>query len=203
MNKVFSLIKKNLAYVILAFCVLAVGLTVSLVSLSSSEQIKNVSEITDGTDEEKNEPTVEPTEPEVITFIMPIENVTAINDYSVTPVFNQTLGRYSSHLGVDFFAEENSQVFCVYDGEITDITTSLLEGTSIVVDHGNGLKTIYNSLSDDVTLNVGEKVLKGQVLGSIALSNRTEYKDGAHLHFTVEENGQNINPSKYLDFQLK
>ena len=202
MNKVFNLIKKNLAYVILAFCVLAVGLTVSLVSLSSSEQIKSVSEITDGTGEDTTE-TVEPTEPEVITFIMPIENVTAINDYSITPVFNQTLGRYSSHLGVDFFAEENSQVFCVYDGEITDISTSLLEGTSITVDHGNGLKTIYNSLSDDVTLNVGEKVLKGQVIGNIALSNRTEYKDGAHLHFTVQENGQNINPSKYLDFQLK
>ena len=71
-----------------------------------------------------------------ITFIMPCANGTLIKDYtSDTVVFNSTLGEYMGHMGMDFSAQEGSDVLCVYDGVIESITTSYLTGTTITVDH--------------------------------------------------------------------
>jgi murein DD-endopeptidase MepM/ murein hydrolase activator NlpD len=65
------------------------------------------------------------------------------------------------------------------------------------------LVTVYNSLADGESVTVGEQVKKGDVLGQVSSSNRQESKSGAHLHFEVKENGENIDPIKYLDVQEK
>ncbi len=134
-----------------------------------------------------------------IVFIIPVENGSILKEYTdTTVVWNQTLGMYKGHMGIDFKGEENAKVLAAYDGEIKSITTAYLEGTTIVVDHGNGLESVYNSLEVDENLEVGDKVSQGDVLGIISTNNRQEYKDGAHLHFEVKENGKLISPNKYL-----
>ena len=101
-------------------------------------------------------------------------------------------------MGIDFGAEAGSEVLSAYAGIIESITSSYLQGTTITIDHGNGLKTVYNSLDADENLREGQEVSAGQVLGFVSDNNRQEYKDGAHLHFEVMENGELIDPAKYL-----
>jgi murein DD-endopeptidase MepM/ murein hydrolase activator NlpD len=134
---------------------------------------------------------------------MPVENPTSIGEYSESMVFNSTLGRFSAHMAIDFFADEGTDVLAVYDGKISKIENTLLKGTTITIEHGNGLYTVYNSLADGDSVSVGQKVKQGDVIGQVSLTNRQEYKSGAHLHFEVIENGENIDPSKYLAFEEK
>ena len=134
----------------------------------------------------------------VIVFDMPV-NGTIIKDYVATSVvYNQTLGLYSGHKAIDFGAEEGTKVMAVYGGTIESIVTSKLEGVTLTLDHGNGLKSVYNSIEVNESLEVGASVNKGDELGVVSTNNRTEYKDGAHLHFEVLENGVKVDPYKYL-----
>ena len=148
--------------------------------------------------EEDNTPTVT-----VIVFEMPV-NGTILKEYvGASVVYNQTLGLYTGHKAIDFLADEGAEVKCSYDGVIESITTSNLEGTTITIDHGNNLKTVYNSVEPVENLTEGQSVSKGEVIATVALNNRTEYKDGAHLHFEVIENGVKIDPNKYLLLEEK
>ncbi len=134
----------------------------------------------------------------VIVFDMPVSG-SIIKDYVADGVvYNQTLNLYSGHKAIDFASEEGAVVKAVYQGVIESIESSKLEGTTLILDHGNGLKSVYNSIEVSEDLEVGDSLHKGDVIGTISTNNRLEYKDGAHLHFEVLENGQKIDPYKYL-----
>ena len=207
-GKIANFFKKNALYITLAFCILAVGLSVMFIVLSEDKSTINnfdsviVQPDNNGSTNVDN-PSVEQPNDEpvvkVITFAMPVENTTGVSEYTESLVFNQTLGRYSSHKAMDFYAPEGTKVLAVYGGKIISVENSpLLSGVSITIDHGNGLYTIYNSLSDGDDVFVGQTVEQGDIIGEVSLTNRQEYKDGAHLHFEVKENGEFINPEKYL-----
>ena len=212
-NGFLLFLRRNVAYVVLALCILAIGLTVTFVLLSRDNKIDIDSEIPVIKPDEPDKPIqpdtpdepVEPEEPviETIKFIIPVENLTGMSDYSETPVFSSTLSRYSAHKAIDFYAAEGSKVFAVYGGTVESVTNDVLKGYTIVINHGNGLKTTYNSLADGDKVVKGQKVSKGDVIGAVSVTNRQEYKDGAHIHFEVSENGATIDPAKYMHISEK
>ena len=70
-------------------------------------------------------------------------------------------------------------------------------GNMVRIDHGNGFQTRYLHLAyDTVSVNVGDKVSRGQILGFMG---NTGNAFGAHLHFEVLKDGNMINPTPYLD----
>lgn len=223
-SKFVNFLKRNAGYLVLCFCILAIGISTALVLLTNGENptvpdaelnapvlddgIVDNTPVTDGNGEITDTDTNIPNEPEVpvvsvITFISPIENPTLVEDFSDTMVWSATLKRYESHKAIDYFAEEGTSVMAVYDGEVESVENDVIKGITVTINHGDGLKTIYNSLGEDVNVTVGDKVLKGQVIGSVSVSNRQEYKEGAHLHFEVSLNGEKVNPLKYLDVSDK
>ena len=135
-----------------------------------------------------------------IVFALPVEGGTCIKEYTQSSVtFNKTLGIYTGHLGMDFTAEGEAAVVAAYDGTIISVTESVLEGKTVKIDHGNGLVSVYNSLEPSDDAIVGKTVKKGDKIGVISENNRQEYKDGAHLHFEVYEDGVKVSPVKYLE----
>jgi murein DD-endopeptidase MepM/ murein hydrolase activator NlpD len=66
-------------------------------------------------------------------------------------------------------------------------------GLYVIVDHGNGLKTLYAHLSR-LDVRQGQTVLQGQALGP---AGSTGYSFGVHLHFEVHLNGKRVNPINY------
>ena len=211
--KIKDFLKKNATYVVLGLCILAIGLSMTLMLINPSKQDAvrdqdNGSQVVmpDQDQEQEVETPIEPEPTPVqkqVSFIMPVENPTAITEYSESMVFNSTLNRYSAHKAMDFFCPEATTVYAVYDGKVKSVETTFLQGTTITIDHGNGLLTIYNSLAEPDGVKEGQIVSQGQAIGHVSVSNRQEYKSGAHLHFEVKENGQAINPYKYLETQEK
>ena len=67
-------------------------------------------------------------------------------------------------------------------------------GYHVIVDHGNGLETLYAHL-DGINVEVGQNVSKGDVLG---VRGNTGRSTGPHLHFEVRSGGVRQNPFSYL-----
>ena len=135
-------------------------------------------------------------------MIAPIESVAVSVDYEF--YHNQTLDNYYHHAGVDFACAAGTSVMAAEDGTVESIYTGdVLCGTEIVIDHGNGLKTAYRFVDPVESLRVGDKVEKGDVIGAVSEATGDEYKDGAHLHFEVTENGKNVDPNRHVTLDEK
>ena len=210
-TNVITFFKRNAVYVVLALCILAVSFSITFMLLRQKSDLgvkvetptistppEQTDDPTISTPEDENVSVVKPVE-----FIMPVLDPILIGEYTETMVYNGTLNRYSAHLAMDFFAPEGSNVYAVYDGTVLSVESTFLQGTTITIDHGNGLFTIYNSLADGDSVSVGKSVKQGDVIGQVSISNKQEYKSGAHLHFEVKENGTLIDPAKYLQLQEK
>ena len=229
-SKTLNFIKQNAVYLVIALCILAIGLSATLMltnkSANKSANVEQPPVVTPGEPDEPETPDTpvtpdEPDEPEVpdeptinpdtpsqpvvepITFIMPVDNPTNVEYYSDTMVFNSTLNHYTAHLAIDFFAPEGTPVYAVCDGKVSAVEKTLLEGVTVTIDHGDGLFSVYNSLADPDSVTVGQQVKKGDIIGEVSTTNRQEHKSGAHLHFEVIENGEIIDPEKYLTFNNK
>ena len=106
---------------------------------------------------------------------------------------NYSGGRY--HGGVDFPCPVGTAVHAADSGVVV-IAKSLnySYGHYIVIDHGNGLSTLY-AHNSTLCVSVGQSVSKGQV---IAYSGQTGNATGPHCHFEVRKNGTRVNPMSYL-----
>ncbi len=212
--------KNNIYYLVLALIILAViALTVTLFvrqnaisNTLNSSQGGNLVEKPDSSNlpsdnssdekpDDKENVEIQPDKPTqaVVSFILPVENATVICDYTeASLVYNQTLNVYTGHCAIDFGADAGAAVKVVYSGRIESITTSYLTGTTVTVDHGNNLKTVYNGIEVADGITQGMTLSQGAIIGTVSDNNRQEYKDGPHLHFEVYENGEKISPYKYL-----
>ena len=197
--------KRNLYFIIIAVCVLLLAAVTEFTVLIATDRpgssIDNPGG--NGGGEEPGPGPDEPTDTEIV-FSMPVANATVKTTYSFW--YNSTLNQYCLHTGIDFAAEAGTKVCAAYGGKIESITDDLLEGGKIVIDHGDGLKTVYSSIDVNSSMKVGASVSAGDEIGTVSATTDVmgkEYNEGSHLHFETMENDQFINPTVYLDIEEK
>ncbi len=135
-------------------------------------------------------------------FYAPVANMDSLNQYGF--YYNKTLNCYHLHDGIDFAATAGDKVFAADDGVIEEVYTSdLLCGGKIVIKHANDVRTVYEYVDVAAGLKAGDSVTRGQEIAAVAAATGAEYKEGAHLHFEVIENGSSVDPSKYLTMEEK
>lgn len=203
--------KRLLYYIVLAVCVLlliaATVLTVYFLTTGSQEVLdappvdQGGSGNEGGSGDTGNTGEKEPSTPssgeDAVKFVSPIENASYTVEYNVI-YKNETLGWIYRHKAVDFEAAAGTEVHCMADGTVTSISYSEETGNIILVDHGDGLKTLYRFVEPDQSLKEGATVKKGAKLGVVAAAYGIERKDGEHLHLEVELNGKPADPTEYL-----
>jgi murein DD-endopeptidase MepM/ murein hydrolase activator NlpD len=96
----------------------------------------------------------------------------------------------SQHEGLDYHAPIGTTVRATNAGTVILARGLYYEGNCVVVDHGDGLLTLYMHLSE-IKVEEGAKVTRGQVLG---LSGNTGRVNGPHLHFAVRWQGIYLDP---------
>ncbi len=94
------------------------------------------------------------------------------------------------HSGVDVLAKIDTAVRAAESGTVIFAGEKGGLGKAIVIDHGNGLRTIYGHLNRFLTTN-GRQVRRGEI---IAGAGNTGRSTAPHLHFTVMQNGQTVDP---------
>lgn len=101
----------------------------------------------------------------------------------------------NGHSGIDIAAQHGSPVYAADGGVVvTALKVDYGYGWHLVIDHGNGYRTLYSHLSD-FHVDYGEQVGKGERIGSIG---STGLSTGPHLHFEVMIHGAYLNPLKLL-----
>lgn len=147
-----------------------------------------------------------PDEPAPVTkpdgFYAPVAKMEALNQYGF--YYNKTLNCYHLHGGIDFSAAAGDKVFAADDGVIEEVYTSdLLCGGKIVIRHADDVRTVYEYVDVAAGLKAGDSVTRGQEIAAVAAATGAEYKEGAHLHFEVIEDGSSVDPSEYLTMEEK
>lgn len=141
----------------------------------------------------------------VVTMGLPVMNATISKSFSNTSLqYNETLNQYEAHLGVDFVATAGSKVYSVLDGEVSEVGNNYLEGNYVVITHDNGLKSVYSSLDEGISVAKGDVVKKGDIIGTVGASAYSELEEGSHLHFELlDDNDKRIDPAGYLEIENK
>ena len=100
------------------------------------------------------------------------------------------------HKGLDIAVAYGSPVKCAAAGKVVFAGVKGGYGNCVIVEHGNGLATLYGHLSE-VLVEANDRVKVGQI---IAKSGNTGRSTGPHLHYEVHKNNQPINPRLFLNF---
>lgn len=132
-------------------------------------------------------------------FIMPY-NGEIIRAYSMDSlVYSDTLQEWITHRGIDIKGEMYKEVKAAKSGIIKSIKNDPRYGTSIIIEHKDGFKTVYSCLlGTQDGLEENNEVKTGDVIGKIGNSGVFETADGSHLHFEMLKNDEYVNPDIYI-----
>ncbi len=134
-------------------------------------------------------------------FVLPVGKLTIVSEFADNKlVYNKTLREWRIHPAVDLAAEAGSNVVCAANGTVADIKNDPLYGTTVVIDHGNELSTVYCGIVVGSDITVGKDLKVGTVIGTVSSGGIFCEKDiGSHIHFEVIQNGKKINPETFFD----
>lgn len=113
-------------------------------------------------------------------------------------VYSNTLQEWTTHLGIDIKADKTTVVKAAETGTVKTIKNDPRYGLTIVIEHENGYQTVYSNLLSSEFVVEGEKVEKGQSIGTVGNTAAFEIADEAHLHFEVLKDSIQVDPNIYL-----
>lgn len=108
--------------------------------------------------------------------------------------FHPVIGKVIPHNGVDYAAATGTPIIAVADGIVSRQGWQTAYGNRIELKHGDRYGTQYSHMSAYVTgLSVGDAVKQGEVVGYVG---STGYSTGPHVHYSVTDRGNYVNPEK-------
>lgn len=116
-------------------------------------------------------------------------------------IYSKTLGQWMTHPGVDAAAPKGSEVRSVDDGTVAKVYDDDMLGTTVVIDHGGGLETVYSGLKKDPPVKEGDAVKARDLIGYVGDTAISECADESHLHFEVHKDGRPVDPEGYVVFR--
>ncbi len=124
-------------------------------------------------------------------FVWPTSGpITSPFGYRIHPIF----GTQIYHSGIDIGVDTGTPIVAADGGVVIEADWLGGYGYAVVIDHGNGLSTLYGHNSE-LAVSPGQSVQQGQV---IAYAGSTGYSTGPHCHFEVRVNGSPVDPMGYL-----
>lgn len=98
------------------------------------------------------------------------------------------------HLGIDFDAPIGARVVAINSGVVKKSYLDSLYGNSVIIDHGQGIYTLFLHLKDRFVKD-GDKVGKGKIIETVGDSG---YASAPHLHLSVKINGISVDPLRFV-----
>lgn len=112
--------------------------------------------------------------------------------YRIHPI----TGGKKLHAGIDFAAPQGTDIYAAEAGVVIVAQVWSGYGNAVIIDHGNGLWTLYGHIRNGgIKVEKGDSVKKGQKIAEVG---STGNSTGPHLHFEVRKNQVAVNPSGYL-----
>jgi murein DD-endopeptidase MepM/ murein hydrolase activator NlpD len=125
-------------------------------------------------------------------FIQPVQG-RITTEYSAKRYVNKSTDFYR-HSGIDIANTLGTKIAADNNGKIVMAKKLIVYGNTIIIDHGMGVFTSYLHL-DTIDVKEGDMVKKGDI---IATMGTTGFSTGSHLHWTIHNNGVNVNPRYFM-----
>ena len=113
-------------------------------------------------------------------------------------IYSETLEEWVTHMGIDIKADKTSVVKSAEAGTVKSIKNDPRYGLTVVVEHANNFQTVYSNLLSSEFVVEGEKIEKGQAIGTVGNTAVFEIADEPHLHFEILKDSLQVDPSIYI-----
>ena len=115
-----------------------------------------------------------------------------------TLAYDETMGDWRTHDGVDIAAEAGTSVMAPAGGTVSDIYTDDLMGTTVVILHADSVLSTCSNLQGVPTVEIGDTVRTGDIIGTVGTSAIAESRQESHLHLSMTRDGVSVDPLEYL-----
>lgn len=167
---------------------------------TKSNKVLSTNQINSNKITESNSKTEEKAETKNVelNFAKPVEG-DIVRDFAVDSlVYSDTLQEWTTHTGIDIKADKTTVVKSAEAGIVKTIKNDPRYGLTVIVEHENGFQTVYSNLLTSEFVVEGEKVEKGQSLGTVGNTAAFEIADEPHLHFEILKDSVQVDPNIYL-----
>lgn len=168
---------------------------------STNTQTSNTANKTTTTNKRQNITTnssSEETSKKELSFEKPVEG-DIVREYAKDSlIYSETLQEWTTHTGIDIKADKTTVVKAAEAGTVKSIKNDPRYGLTIVIEHDEYFQTVYSNLLTSEFVVEGEKVEKGQSIGTVGNTAVFEIADEPHLHFEILKDNLPEDPSIYI-----
>ena len=137
-------------------------------------------------------------EPAAFTIAMPVEG-DLVQLYSMDHLsYDPTTRDWRTHDGIDIRAAVGADVRAAADGTVASVEEDKALGTVVTIRHAGGFLTRYGNLDPETTVQAGQTVRQGEVIGCVGGSALMETGQESHLHFALCAGDASVNPTDYF-----
>ena len=220
-HKFANFLKTKGYYMLLALCILAVGVSAYVFVTDAVREQKALEQslsvpaavqdpampsepqsvqpvTTPQTPDVQTEEAAEPVQGTLEETVMPVSGV-VVQDFAMDRLtYNATTQDWRVHNGVDLAAPLGQQVRAARAGTVSAVYEDDYYGVTVVVQHADGYSSHYAGLAEAPGVSAGDSVTAGQVLGAVGNTAIIEAAQEPHLHFEVYCDGEPVDPAGFL-----
>ncbi len=133
------------------------------------------------------------------TLLWPVKGDIVLKYSMDGTIWIPTLKSYRCNPAICIAAKEGSEVKAAASGYIEGIVNTQETGTNIIVNIGDGYKTIYGNVSNTANLKAGQTIQAGDTIGTVSKATIFYSETGDNLYFQLEKDGKAIDPVMFLE----